>query len=423
MPQKLTALLFLAALLACAQSITVQNSSFENANLTLNNGFGPYSNLVAGTVVPLSGSLPDWTESGTTLDAFAGAWAPNRAQFPNWWVGNNVGYIYIVGGGTVSLSQALSTNLQNETSYTLSALIAAPPSPYIFNYSIQLWAGKTMLAAASNRLGQPGFVFGADSVTYYSGDNNPQAGQPLQIVLSATGSSGGTYGAEFDTVGLTVSNGPVATNVLPQLAYGGGWYTALYFTNLNGGPVSFPIYFFGDDGNSLNVAAANGTSTTVNLAGRGSAVIQIPNSGSLAQGYVTTALPAGVNAYGIFRQSVAGVPDQEAVVPLSGVTNTVSTLLFDETSYVTGVAIVNLSSTSNAVNATAYDSHGNVIGNATISLPANGKTEAVLTSIPGLSALAGVVGSIDFSVNTGNIAVLGLRFDGTAFTSIPTFDR
>jgi YD repeat-containing protein len=213
------------------------------------------------------------------------------------------------------------------------------------------------------------------------------------------------------------------TQVLPQLAFGGGWYTALYFTNLTNTAVSFQVNFIGDSGSPLNVSAVGGSSATVNLAARGTAVIQIPNSGPLSDGYVVASLPTGVTGYGIFRESIPGVPDQEAVVPLSPVTAAASTLLFDDTSYVTGVAIVNLSNASNTVTATAYDSQGNIIGTASIALPAGGKVSQQLRNIPGLSGVAGNLGSVDFSVPTGNVAALGLRFNGRAFTSIPVYGR
>src|SRR5262249_12588085 len=149
--------------------------------------------------------------------------------------------------------------------------------------------------------------------------------------------------------------------------------------------VSFPVNFVGDDGNPLSIAALGGSSTTVNLAARGSAIIEIPNNGALAQGYVTAALPAGVAGYGVFRQSAPGINDQEAVVPLSGSAATTSTLLFDDTRYITGVVLVNLSSAANTITATARDSQGNVLGTALIALPPNAKTAQALRSIQGLS--------------------------------------
>jgi len=210
---------------------------------------------------------------------------------------------------------------------------------------------------------------------------------------------------------------------LPQLAFGGGWYTALYFTNTNSNSVSLTVNFAGSDGTPLTIPALRSSSVTKTLAPRGTTLIEIPNSGSLVEGYVSAALPAGVTGYGVFRQSVAGTNDQEAVVPLSGTTATISTLLLDDTNYITGVAIANLASTSNTIAVIARDSLGNTIATASIPLAANAKAALVLRNIPGLAAVAGTMGSVDFTASTGNLAALGLRFNGPAFTSIPTSDR
>jgi hypothetical protein len=145
--------------------------------------------------------------------------------------------------------------------------------------------------------------------------------------------------------------------------------------------------------------------------------------GLLVQGYVSTNLPAGVTGYGVFRQSASGVNDQEAVVPLSGTTRTTSTLLFDDTKYVTGVAVVNLASVSTTISVLARDNQGNTIGTSDIPLPAHAKTAVVLRDLPGLAGVAGALGSVDFTASIGNLAILGLRFNGLAFTSIPTSDR
>ncbi len=245
------------------------------------------------------------------------------------------------------------------------------------------------------------------------------AGQTLtQIVFTDTynGSSPILLGA---TVASTSAETSAPNSVLPQFVFGGGWYTAIYFTNLTGSAVSFPVNFIDGNGNPLNTPS--GTSTTVSLAARGTASLQFPNSGSLVQGYVSLALPSGVTGYGAFRQSVPGTPDQEAVVPLSGLNDTTATLLFDDTdNIVTGVAVVNLGSAT-AVNATAYDMNGNMLGTASIPIAPNGQTAATLQSI--IPATAGILGSVDFTVGTGNVAALGLRFNGAAFTSIPTSDR
>ena len=278
-----------------------------------------------------------------------------------------------------------------------------------------------------------GYVFhftGAPTITGASLD--PASNLPLPVVLGFKPDeitvNFNPAGQTFTPSSIVVVNVSLAApqpvpRILPQLAFGGGWYTTLYFTNTTTAPVSFKVSFTGNDGSALTLAAFGSSSVTVNLAARGAALIEAPNVGSLVQGYVTAVLPTGVTGYGVFRASGPGVPDQEAVVPLSGNTATTSTLLFDDTKYITGVAVVNLASVSNTITATAHDNQGNTIGTGTIPLGPNAKTALVLRNIPGLASVAGAIGSVDFMASIGNVAALGLRFNGTAFTSIPTSDR
>jgi hypothetical protein len=141
------------------------------------------------------------------------------------------------------------------------------------------------------------------------------------------------------------------------------------------------------------------------------------------QGYASMPLPSGVVTYGVFRKTALGVPDQEVVVPLSSSSYKHVSLTWDETNFVTGVAVVNPSSVATVVSVTARDAAGNVIGTGTLPLAANAKIAVVLRTIPGLEAIAGHRGTANFSVATGNVAVLGLRFSGSVFTSIPTVGK
>ena len=215
----------------------------------------------------------------------------------------------------------------------------------------------------------------------------------------------------------------LGASILPQFAYGAGWYSALYFANVGTTPVSFSVNFIGDDGLPLNVPSVGGSSTVVSLSPQGTAIIEAPNQGTLSQGYVSASLPVGVVGYGIFRQTVPGRGDQEAVVPLSDASATTSTLIWDDTNFITAVAIVNRSSLPNAVAVVVRDPTGATIGNSTVSLPPNGKVAVALRDLPGLARIVGTRGSADFTVAFGNVAVLGLRFGGSAFTSIPTTER
>ena len=136
---------------------------------------------------------------------------------------------------------------------------------------------------------------------------------------------------------------PSIGSVLPQFVFGAGtWYSALYFTNSNTTSVSFPVNPTADGGTPLTVPSLSGSSVAVTNAPNGTAVLEAPNSGAFGEGYAAVALPAGVTGYGIFRQTVAGRADQEAVVPLASATSTTNRLAWDETGgAVTSLAITN----------------------------------------------------------------------------------
>jgi len=212
-------------------------------------------------------------------------------------------------------------------------------------------------------------------------------------------------------------------SVLPQFVFGAGvWYSALYFTNTNSTSVSFTVNFTADAGTPLTVPSLGGTSSAVTILANGTAVLEAPNPGAFGEGYASVTLPPGVTGYGIFRQSIAGRADQEAVVPLASASSTTSTLTWDETGgAVTAVAMANPSAVAANVAITVWDVNGSQIGTSSVALPPNSKSETNLDALSGLSGMKGNRGSAQFTVSTGNVAVLGLRFvGGGAFTSIPT---
>jgi hypothetical protein len=219
--------------------------------------------------------------------------------------------------------------------------------------------------------------------------------------------------------------------LLAQFAFGGGWSSAIYLANGSSSQLSFPVTFTGDNGSPLNLPAIGGSSTTIILPPGGTTAIEAPNQGDLHQGYVSVILPVGVVGYGVFRQSVQGVADQEAVVPLGPANSGFQALLYDDTgNFVTAVAIVNPSSVATTVTVTVLDATGKPIGTSTVALQPYSKTEAVLRSLPGLSQIAGSRGTVVFTTPpqttptpTGSVSILGLRFNGVAFTSIPATGR
>ena len=239
--------------------------------------------------------------------------------------------------------------------------------------------------------------------------------------------TGGGSGMSNNALTFTIAVSPLLS-ILPQFVFGGfcgngwcsGWYSALYFTNTTNGAVSFPVNFTADNGTPLTVPALGGASTTVDIPALGTAIIEAPITlGSLSQGYATFTLPPGVWGYGVFRQSVPGRADQEAVVPFATANATSGTLVWDDTAFVTSVAVANAGPVAATIAVTLWDNNGNVVATSTVNLPAGQKTEAALRSLPGLAGMVGLRGRAQFAATSGNVAVLGLRFNSSAFTSIP----
>jgi len=215
--------------------------------------------------------------------------------------------------------------------------------------------------------------------------------------------------------------------LLAQFAFGGGWYSSIYFTNTSLSAVSFPVSFTADNGTPLNVSSIGGSSKTITLAAGASTVIEAPNVGQLQQGYVSVTLPVGVTGYGVFRQSIPGKPDQEAVVPLSPTNTSNIPMVYDDTKYITGVAIANPTGSPATVTITVTDNTGTVIATSSGVLPPFTKIEGLLRSLPApftsLSQIAGTQGTVRFTTTTGAVVVLGLRANGTALTSIPVLSQ
>jgi len=417
--------------------------------------------ILCAAIIPFSDGAfnpPDWTAS-KILDTTSGASATFSAfqATSGGTPGSYRGVDMTFNNGSIMVAH-LSNFVYTPSSqgaittidYSYDLLQTNPPSPgaqvaygpLIFQnntyYVCCLTPGEASASSADLVTAGGWKHFGRNGLTASSFSNGfggiPLFGPgPAQPDFSSTGgsirfgyysanSSTATTHSGIDNYSVNVNNAAPESRILSQFAFGGGWYSALYFTNTGASAVSVPVNFVADNGTSLNVPSV-GTSTTVNLAARGTAIIEAPNVGPLNQGYVSLSLPGGVTGYGVFRQSVPGSGDQEAVVPLSGASSTTSTLIWDDTNFTTAVAIVNPSSLNTMVTIVVRDESGATIGTSALSLAAKSKTAAALRDLPGLGAMAGKRGSADFTVAFGNVAVLGLRFSGAAFTSIPTADR
>jgi len=244
---------------------------------------------------------------------------------------------------------------------------------------------------------------------------------------NAATNSGDNTGDTIYTTSIQIAEagGPAVTgkvHVLPQLAFGGGWYSALYFSNTTDAPATIGVAFYGADGSVLSVPLVGVgpvSNQVTTIPAKGTVILEAPNSGNLQQGWAQATLPPGVTGYGIFRQSVQGQPDQEAVVPLSEDSRQVANMVWDDTGFTTAMAVVNPKSQAMAVTFNVFDAAGSQIGTVALNLAGHSRQAFVLRDQPGLAGVTSKRGLIRLSVPDGSVSALGLRFGGTAFTSIP----
>lgn len=248
---------------------------------------------------------------------------------------------------------------------------------------------------------------------------------------AANGNGQADLGDRIYTTAWTASPGtPVSglTKVLPQLAFGsssdlGNWATAVYLHNTTAAPVQATVRFFATDGSALAVPGINGSSAAVNLGPHGTGVVEVPNVGPLTQGWVQIESPEGVIGYGIFRQASQGVNPQEGVVPFSSSNSSGSFIVFDETDFVTAVAVLNPGAAPVTVTVVARDDTGAEIGRFTLPLNPRQRGAFLVRDRPEMTAMRGKRGVLEFSAAGGAVSVLGLRFNGLAFTSILPVER
>lgn len=232
------------------------------------------------------------------------------------------------------------------------------------------------------------------------------------------------------------TSGPPA-GIIPHLAVGGPWQTAITVVNSTSSPATVYFYFWGDDGSPLNLPIAGlGVTPGVqfNLDANGSGTIQTNASGgNTLSGWASMySDSSGINAVEVFLSQATGRPNFEASVPLVPFSQTHFVLPFDETSgYFTGIALANGAGTDPSagpvgtaqVFITIRDESGNVLLLTGLVLqPMNHVAFLLADQYP---VVAGKRGTLEFQLNNGTTGVngtleaLGLRFNPTGpFTSV-----
>ncbi|HYP13542.1 MAG TPA: choice-of-anchor V domain-containing protein [Bryobacteraceae bacterium] len=332
-------------------------------------------------------------------------------------------------GQSIRLTVLLEDEAARRWGFALTARSASAPGtpagvlsvvPSDTNAQVQGAAGSVQQATHTSAGTRPGTTGPA---TWELDWTPPAGGGPVTLFAAgnAANNSNNNQGDQIYTTSLTLQPADVTTGpmrVLPQLAFGGGWYTAMYFYNSGPNAATFPLRTYRANGEAAETR-------NITVPAGGSAFFEAPNTGNLTQGWAGAEMPDGVHGHGVFRQSVAGRADQEAVVPFSSDRTQRVVLLFDDTAGLrTTIAVANPTANDVSVNVVARGEDGQALGSpVTLTLRARERQAFALSDRAELAALNGRRGSVEFTTPTGAVSVLGLRFGGAAFTSIPAIER
>lgn len=219
----------------------------------------------------------------------------------------------------------------------------------------------------------------------------------------------------------------IGDRVIPQFVDGGSWQTSVTVINLENHSTNFQVLFFNDDGTDLYVPVVGlgpvrGVTITLNTAG--SMTFQTTGTNAaLAQGWalLSQSTNDSVGAMAIFRQSVPGRQTQEAVVPVVNQFDSHFVLLFDNTQFITAIAIANPTVNRVVIPVSIRNELGQIIDSRTIALGAYCHTAFTLPDT--WPSTAGSRGAIEFLTSGFGVGALGLRFNGAAFTSFSVLEN
>jgi hypothetical protein len=156
--------------------------------------------------------------------------------------------------------------------------------------------------------------------------------------------------------------------------------------------------------------------------GSGWTVLPISSTQPLKSGYATLQCSAAVEAQLLYSfYSAAGAKISEATVFSSPSAAAVEVLGDNRNGSQIAVAIANDSDQSTTYTITAYNNGGSPVGSATRTLAARTNLAAYVSDLVTLPA--DYYGQVFVTSGTGTASLIGIRFTGNAFTTIPAVSR
>ena len=213
-----------------------------------------------------------------------------------------------------------------------------------------------------------------------------------------------------------------------QLASGHYWETTITLVNKGNFAARAKVEFFDNLGNPLVLPVTFPSTpgvpavmiSTLERTLAAGASLSFSSTGPVdieTVGWARLSTDGDVDGFAIFRQDVDGA--QEALVPIESETPDAWLLWFDNTgTFASGIAVVNNTTTPASIPVIVRDEAGAEIHTQTVELAGLGHISGALSDI--LGNTGGKVGSVEFRTPPGGaITVLGLRFNGVSFTTIP----
>lgn len=250
---------------------------------------------------------------------------------------------------------------------------------------------------------------------------NPTSAFTSAPVYSQTGPS--IIGAAV----TSASGSATRTQVIPQVADGASWSTTIVLTNTTTAnqtaSLNFRMSVAGGGGATTGWSPAFlgfGSTSSFSVPAGSTMFLQTPGTANdLSQGYAAFTADPGVEGYAIFTTSGAG-RTQDGTAPAVLASSRILVPFDNATGLVTSLALVNANAAAEPVTVNLHTSDGATIAGAGTNLPSQGQIAVTMPSQ--FPETAGKRGLAEFSVSSGTIALIALRFRGSgAFTSAPVY--
>ena len=211
---------------------------------------------------------------------------------------------------------------------------------------------------------------------------------------------------------------------IPHVVDGGGWQSTIVLTNTSATAGLVTLIFHSDTGTGTtqpwNPPLLEVSSTSGMVMAPGS-VMYLHTNGTaaiLTEGWAEMDADAGVTAYIVFTNVVPGHQNDEGTAPAVAASNRILVPYDDSSGFVTAIAIVNPTAADQSISVGFRTVDGLVAVSALPTLKAMAHTAFVLSQT--FPVIAGHRGLAEFYSATGNISMIGLRFNPTqSFTAAP----